>query len=228
GALGDRARRVLDERTAEKAERRGPGCHGAADVRARCDRALQALFAHVRVLVDAGDGRLSRLDGFAVSLESALQLRLERAGREHGREAAGVLDRLELLPRSPRETVGDGLDVPAPAGRVDDAMDVRFMTQDVLRVARDAAAEVVALAERRVEARRRDRVRAADDGREGLGGAADLIDPGVVARLGPPRGAGVNDHRRGLAAACRHDLRPGRARGAKLGDLDEEVAPDAE
>src|ERR1019366_2216003 len=55
-----------------------------------------------------------------------------------------------------------------------------------------------------------------------------LVRPGGGARLGPSGGAGVNDHRRGFPAAGRHDLRPGRARGAKLGDLDEEVAPDAE
>ena len=56
-------------------------------------------------------------------------------------ETATGLDVLEVLPRLPRRTVGEVLDEPGAACRVEHATDVRFLQQQQLGVAGDAARE---------------------------------------------------------------------------------------
>ena len=60
------------------------------------------------------------------------------------------------------QLVGERLDVPRAAGRVDDPAEARLVVQDRVRVAGDAAREVVGQPERGVERQHGDRVGAAD------------------------------------------------------------------
>ena len=74
----------------------------------------------------------------------------DEAASSGAAEPAGPLDLLEPRPRRLGQLVGEALDVPRAAGRVDDLGEVRLLDEHRLRVAGDAPAELGPAPSRRV------------------------------------------------------------------------------
>ena len=88
---------------------------------------------------------------------------------------------MNAVPRRSASCVGERLDVPRPAGRVDDPGQARLVVQDRLGVAGDAPGEVVRQPDRRVERQHGDRLGAADRGGEAGDRRAQHVHPRVAA-----------------------------------------------
>ena len=112
--------------------------------------------------------------------------------RVQGRDqAAGPLDLGEPVPGRLRELVGERLDVPGAAGRVEHAGQVPLLDQQALGVARDAPGEGVGQAECRVEGLHGHDVGAAHARGEAGDRRPQHVDPRVVLRRHDRRGDGV-------------------------------------
>ena len=110
----------------------------------------------------------------------------------HG--ATGPLDLLEAGPHGIRDLVGERLEVPRAATGVGDPADVGLVGEQDLGVAGEPPAEPLGQAEHGVVGQHGDGVGAADRGAEGGQGAAQHVDPGVLAGEHPQAGDGVGAH----------------------------------
>ncbi len=129
-------------------------------------------------------------------------LRLGRSRFQGRKHAAVFLDGLEERPCLPRKLVGQLLDVPRAAGRVDDAGDIGLGLQHQLGVAGDAAGKLVGRANHVVKGSDSHATHAADRAGKGLGGHAQHVDVGIDGRLVPSSSVGVDGHLLGFIAAA--------------------------
>src|ERR1019366_5448496 len=94
-------------------------------------------------LVGAGDLVLAARDLPGALAGGLGDLRLETAGVERLGQPAFRLDGLELAPAALAKTLGQRFEAAGAAGGIVDDMEVGFVLQDELRVAREAAGEGV-------------------------------------------------------------------------------------
>ena len=120
-----------------------------------------------------------------------------------------------------QKTLGQRFEAAGAAGRIVDDMEIGFVLQHELRVAREAAGEGVRRAERLGEGQGGDRVGAADRRRKDRDGGAQQIVPRIIRGHHAPGGFGVDQRRRGSEAAGLLDARPQGAQRAELGDAGE-------
>ena len=140
---------------------------------------------------------------------------------------ADVLDAVDDGLRGLLELVRERLDVVRAGEGIDRVGRAGLVGDDLLRAQRELLRLLGRQRQRLVVARERERLHAADDGREGL----DRRAREVIERLlrGQRRAAGLRvraEHhgvRAGRAVALLHRARPHPAEGAELGDLLEEV-----
>ena len=125
-------------------QRLGGGLARSGSFSARFGNSLTPVIASVAVA--SRSARASQ----AAAIRSRDQARVQRGG-----QAAGPLDLGEPVPRRPGEGVGERLDVPGAAGRVEHAGQVPLLDQQALGVAGDPPGERVgqARARRRTAAR---------------------------------------------------------------------------
>ena len=188
-------------------------------------RRFQLFLRQVDVLVDAHDG-LAALVGQLIALGGgSVHALLNGTGLEGLDDAAFLFNALEDVPDFPGGFVRQVFQVPGTAGGVHYLVQVAFPQQHQRAVAGDAAGEFVRHAHGRVKGQHINAVHAAHDGGEGLGGAAQKVDPRVHLRKGPEGGAGMKlDFGSFLtAAAFLHDDGPEFAQGADFGDFQEQV-----
>ena len=145
----------------------GVGARGAA----------RELLVEVRVLADAGDRVLAAGDAPGALLPGLVEAGGEAPVVEHGLDPAVALDARELLPRRVGERVGERLDVPGAAGRVDHVREVRLLEQQRLGVAREASGGLVGTAQLAVEGQHRDGRGAAESRADGGDGACAACSP---------------------------------------------------
>jgi hypothetical protein len=138
------------------------------------------------------------------------------------------LDVLEDLPRFGGDLVGEPLDVGRATGGIDHAVESAFLAEDRVEVAGDAAGELVGFAGDFVEGADVQAVHAGDHGGEGFGGDAQHVGVGVVGRLVPLRGGGVDVDGSVFDAVGGGHLAPEPACGADLGDFHEVIRADGE
>ena len=93
----------------------------------------------------------------------------------------GALDPLEARPGGCGEVVGEGLEVPGTAAGVDHPADVGLVGEQELGVAGESAAEALGQTEHGVERQHGDGVGPAERGTERREGAAQDVDPRVLA-----------------------------------------------
>ena len=146
---------------------------------------------------------------------------MHEAGLDCGDDATRGLDALQFAPRLGRQLVGEVLDVPRAAGRVDDAGQVALQLQDGLGVAGDPPTERrAAFGDEDVVGQDGDGVGAAHAGGEARHGGTQGVHPRVVAGHHHPRAVGVVERRavRRREPGDLADPRPQPAGGAELGD----------
>ena len=135
-----------------------------------------------RELADADDRRPQVVDVGGASSPCGGDAIVDEAGFDCGAVAAGRLDLLEDVPRPLGELVGEPLDVPRPAGRVDHPGHVRLQFEDRLGVAGQPRRQVARRSSNGSVVRQHgDRIGAADGGREAGDRGAHDVDGTVVA-----------------------------------------------
>ena len=92
-------------------------------------------------LAQAGEWLAAGGDASLAGGAGLVERLVHEAGLDRGDDAARGLDALQFAPRLGRQLVGEVLDVPRAAGRVDDAGQVALQLQHGLGVAGDPAAE---------------------------------------------------------------------------------------
>ena len=192
---------------------------------------LSHLLQQVGILVGTEDGGLACGDVEVALLGGLLHLVLHISFAEGLAVAAHLLNLHEVLPGAFGNLVGEVLDIVAAGGRVSNLVKVALLFQQQLLVAGNAVAEVVGLLVGVVEGQHRDAVGTGDAGRHGLGGRTQHVDVGVVERLVPFAGGGVDEELVGAVAfgfVLFHDFAPQQAGGTDFCHLHEVGAADAE
>ena len=134
----------------------------------------------VRELADAGN-RITPLGQRRFPLRIRIgDLLGEAAVLQHGEDAAGPLDLLELRPGHLGELIGAALDVPGTAGRIDHLRQVRLLGEDHVGVAGHAPAEFVWQPERLVERTDGDGIGAAHRRGEAGDGGTQHVHPRIA------------------------------------------------
>ncbi len=161
------------------------------------------------MLANAGDRQLARGD-VALPLQLAdVDLLGDPAAARGGQHAALRLDLLEQLPGLLGELPRIPLDVPGPAGGIDDVVQMAFLGKDELGVPRIAPAQLRAEHDWSVEGNRGDGVGAGDGtGVAGRGVAQDVDRRAPRRQHAPARRPQPHDLGSSVAAARRDDLGP--------------------
>ena len=146
---------------------------------------------------------------------------LDRPGLQRFGRAARPLDLLEQRPGAHAELIGERFDGAGPRRRIGDALEVRFLDQNGLRVAGDAARKRVREPKRSAERKHRYRVGAADGGGKCGDGPTHDVPVGVAPRHHAPGGLGGDDGARRLEPAGLLDARPKFSDRPELGDGEE-------
>ena len=182
------------------------------------------LLEQVGVLVGAEDGGLAEGDVHVALAGGGFHLVLHQSSAEGLAHAACLFHFEEVLPGALGYLVGEVLDIVASGGGVDNLVEVALFLEQQLLVAGDAVAEVVGLLVGVVEGEHRDGVGTGHGRRHGFGGGAQHVDIGVVDRLVPSAGGGVDEKFVGAVAlglVLLDYLAPEEAGGADLGNLHE-------
>ena len=156
-------------------------------VRRRRGQRFRDSLVQQRELADAGDRTLAGRDVLVAAGGHHRDVGADLIGGVH--RAVGGFDALEELPGGCGQFVGERLDVPTAAGRVENTADARLVLQDQLGVARHTSPKIPGQGCGGIERRQGDRIGSAHHGPERGRCAAQDVDPGIG--LGQP-------------AVCRH------------------------
>ena len=187
---------------------------------------LGALFGQRRVLADAGHHDLAHRNVLLTRCLGRLDLLAHPAAGEGPDHAALRLNLLEQRPGALGDFVAIPLDVPGAAGRINHLCQMAFLREDVLRIARVAAAGLGRQARGRVKRRGGDDVGAGHRARVASHRVAQDVEQLIARGQHPPAGGDAQAHPLGIGtAAARLDhVGPELARGADLRDGEIEAA----
>ena len=149
-------------------------------------------------------------------------LALKRTGRQRLQDAAGRLDRLETRPCLFRQGIGQGLHGARPGGRVGETIELGFLGDDELRIARQPSRRCAWRPVERIEGEDRDRVGAADRRGKGRPGRAQHVHAWLAPAHRPPGGLGM-DGKDVVDVGGFQRAREQQPHGAQLGDGEELV-----
>ena len=186
---------------------------------------IKKLLCHIRIHVISDDAILAQFEALEPRFERLADFLLHVAGFESLDDTALALNRLEFCPNLFLNFFRQRLDCPRAACRIDRLHETEFFLQHDLHIARDAARELIALANRFIERSVLKGVKSADDTGEDLRRVAQHVDVRIVNRLEKQCGTCMYmDALRLFSTAERlDDLRPNRANRTKLRNLQEEV-----
>ena len=208
--------------------RPGGGGRGGED-----RRSGQGRLAQIGEQVCAHDSTTPRADRLRFFLGGGGGELLQLARTQRGGEAALGLDALEELPSLAGQLVGQALDAPGTTGRVGRHRGAEFLGQHDVNIARDAAGETLAGAHAIESVIRRDvqRIHAAQNRRECLGGDAQHVHVGIETGFVPAGGHGMHRGVTGqssIATQRDHDTGQERPPCAEFGRFHQELRAAAE